>query len=146
MNRPSPAMQLLAERVIGWEKRAYKTASSPKPVVAVVCEKLRPGLGMLMGSGGFRILLTRALTRATLLEPSLRAAHVTSEGGLVIENGSTPLDHKKLEAASIALVAELLGLLAAFIGENLTIQFVREAWPRLLFNKNPDPDSGGKKK
>src|SRR5688500_6374489 len=146
MNKPTPAMQLLAERVIGFEKRAYKSASSAKPVVAVACEKLRPALGMLMGNGGFRVLLTRALARATVLEPSLQAARVTIEGGLVIENGSTPLDQKKLEAGSIALVAELLGLLAAFIGENLTIQFVREAWPRLSFNKNPNSDSGGKKK
>lgn len=145
MNKPTPAMRLLAERVIGFEKRAYKTASSAKPVVAVVCEKLRPELGMLMGNGGFRVLLTRALARATVLEPSLQAARVTSEGGLVIESGSTPVDQKKLEAGSVLLVAELLGLLTAFIGENLTIQFVREAWPTLSFH-NPNSDSGGKTK
>jgi hypothetical protein len=138
-------MHLLAERVIGWEKRAYKTASSAKPVVAVVCEKLRPGLGILMGNGGFRVLLTRALARATVLEPALQTARVTTDGALVIESGSTPLDQKKLEAGSITLVAELLGLLTAFIGETLTIQFVREAWPRLSFNKNPNSDSEGKK-
>jgi hypothetical protein len=139
-------MHLLAERVIGFEKRAYKSASSAKPVVAVVCDKLLPALGMLMGNGGFRVLLTRALARAAALEPSLRAARVTIEGALIIESGSAPLDQKKLETGSILLVAEVLGLLNAFIGENLTIQFVREAWPRLSFNKSPNSGSGGKKK
>ena len=138
-------MQLLAERVIGWEKRAYKTASSAKPVVAVVCEKMQPALGMLMGNGGFRVLLTRALARATLLEPSLQAARVTNEGALVIESGSTPLDQKKLEAGSIALVAEALGLLDAFIGEKLTIRFVRDAWPKLLLTGISKTDSRGTK-
>lgn len=145
MNNPSPAMRLLAERVIGFEKRAYKSANSAKPLVAVVCEKLQPALGMLMGNGGFRVLLTRALARATVLESSLQAARVTSEGGLVIESGSTPLDQKKLEAGSIALVAELLGLLTAFIGETLTIQFVREAWPKLIFKGISKTDSRGSK-
>ena len=145
MNNPSPQMRLVAERVIGWEKRAYKSASSAKPVVAVVCEKMQPALGMLMGNGGFRVLLTRALARATLLEPSLQAARVTNEGALVIESGSTPLDQKKLEAGSIALVAEALGLLDAFIGEKLTIRFVRDAWPKLLLTGISKTDSRGTK-
>ena len=145
MNNPSPQMRLVAERVIGWEKRAYKTASGAKPVVAVVCEKMQPVLGMLMGNGGFRVLLTRALARATLLEPSLQAARVTNEGALVIESGSTPLDQKKLEAGSIALVAEVLGLLEAFIGEKLTIRFVRDAWPKLLLTGISKTDSRGTK-
>jgi hypothetical protein len=138
-------MRLVAERVIGWEKRAYKSASSAKPVVAVVCEKMQPALGMLMGNSGFRVLLTRALARATLLEPSLQAARVTNEGALVIENGSTPLDQKKLEAGSIALVAEVLGLLDAFIGEKLTIRFVRDAWPKLLLTGISKTNSRGTK-
>jgi hypothetical protein len=136
-------MRLLAERVIGWEKRAYKSATPAKPVVAVVCEKLQPTLGVLMGNGGFRVLLTRALARATALEPSLKAARVTVEGTLEIENGSIPLDEKKLEAGSIVLVAEILGLLTAFIGETLTIQFVREAWPKLQFTGTSKTDSRG---
>jgi hypothetical protein len=31
----------------------------------------------------------------------------------------------------VALVAQLLGLLAAFIGESLMLQIVRDVWPQL---------------
>jgi hypothetical protein len=32
---------------------------------------------------------------------------------------------------SVVLVAQLLALLVAFIGENLTLRMVREVWPKL---------------
>jgi hypothetical protein len=32
----------------------------------------------------------------------------------------------------IVLVAQLLGLLVAFVGERLTLKIVREVWPNLL--------------
>jgi hypothetical protein len=32
----------------------------------------------------------------------------------------------------VVLVAQLLGLLVAFVGERLTLKIVREVWPNLL--------------
>ena len=34
----------------------------------------------------------------------------------------------------MVLVAQLLGLLVAFIGETLTLRLVREVWPKLPLN------------
>jgi hypothetical protein len=41
------------------------------------------------------------------------------------------VDPKEIAEGSIVLVAQLLGLLVAFIGENLTVRLVREVWPKL---------------
>jgi hypothetical protein len=35
----------------------------------------------------------------------------------------------------IVLVAQLLGLLMVFIGENLMLRMAREVWPKLSFNE-----------
>ena len=139
-------MRLLAERIIASEKLAYKkTEQGGRPVVTIVCQKLRPVLGMLMGHGGFRVLLSRSLALATAKSSSFQAARVTDDGALILDSQSTPPEQKKLEEGSVILVAELLGLLNAFIGKDLTVQFVREAWPRLSVKNNPISDSGGKK-
>jgi len=34
----------------------------------------------------------------------------------------------------VVLLAQLLGLLVAFIGEDLTLRLVREVWPKLSIN------------
>jgi hypothetical protein len=91
------------------------------------------------------VLLSRALARATVEAPSLQALHLTADGALIFDSASTPPDPKKLDDGSVILVAELLGLLNAFIGEALTVQFLREAWPRLSFKNNLNSDSGDKK-
>ena len=146
MSKPTPFMRLLAERVIASEKLAYKKSEiAGRPVVVIVCQKFRPVLGMLMGNGGFRVLLARSLTLATAQSPSLQAAHVTDDGALIFNSGAIQPDPKKLEEGSVILVAELFGLLNAFIGEDLTVQFVREAWPKLSFKNNPNSDQRGKK-
>ena len=145
MSKPTPFMRVLAERIIASEKLSYqKSEQAGRPVVAIVTQKLHPVLGMLMGNGGYRVLLSRALARATVEAPSLHALHLTAEGALIFDSASTP-DPKQLDEGSVILVAELLGLLNAFIGEALTVQFLREAWPRLSFKNNLNSDSGDKK-
>ena len=138
-------MRLLAERIIASEKLGYKKSEQGRPIAAIVSQKLRPVLGMLMGNEGYRVLLSRALARATVEAPSLRTARITVEGVLIFDPASPLPDRKKLEEGSIIVVAELLGLLNAFIGEDLTVQFVREAWPRLSLKNNLNSDSGDKK-
>ena len=34
----------------------------------------------------------------------------------------------------IVMVAQLLGLLVAFVGEKITLRLVREGWPNVAFN------------
>ncbi len=43
------------------------------------------------------------------------------------------LDPDELFEGGVVLVAHLLGLLVAFIGEGLTLHLMREIWPKVLF-------------
>ena len=43
-------------------------------------------------------------------------------------------DPDKLFEGRVVLLAQLLGLLVAFIGENSTFRVVREVWPKVLLD------------
>jgi len=97
------------------------------------CEKLRPHLATLMGDGGFRALLSRALADTEV--PWLRAVHVKPDGSLGgLEELHVQLDLDEFFEGRIVLLAQLIGLLVAFIGENLTLRLVREVWPNVPLN------------
>ena len=91
-------------------------------------ETLRPQLATLLGRAGFCSLLARGLALAGREAPWLRTLHVNPNGSL---HGGGEVTAKQIAAGDVLLLAELLGLLVAFIGEGLTLQIVREAWPKL---------------
>ena len=75
-------MREFAERLIAYETRG-NNSSETKPLAAfLVDEKLRRHLATLMGSLGFRALLSRALVLANAEVPWLRAVHVKTDGSL----------------------------------------------------------------
>ena len=128
-------MRDLAERLIAHETRANKSSGTRIPAAFPVGEKLRPKLATLIGDTGFRALLSRALARARAEVPSLRAVQVEGDGSL---GGLTEFDAQAdpAEAAEgrVVLLAQLLGMLVAFIGEDLTLRLVRDVWPKFSLN------------
>jgi hypothetical protein len=98
-----------------------------------------------MGNVGFRALLSRALALAHPEAAWLRAVQVKADGSLagldIVDVQAGPAG---LANGNAVLVAQLLGLLEAFIGENLTLHLVREVWPKLSLN-NLDFGKGDKK-
>jgi hypothetical protein len=95
-------------------------------------EKLSPHLATLMGNAGFRGLLVRSLALANEEVRWLRAVHVTSNGSLTgLQELQAQLAPKLFFEGRIVLLAQLLGLLAAFIGEDLVLRLLRRAWPKL---------------
>jgi len=140
MNRATPKMREFAERLIAHETKGNISSAANPPAAFHVCEKLRPRLVTLMGSGGYRALLSRALTLAKDEIPWLAAVRVKADGSLEgLDEFKAQVDPKEFAEDSVVLLAQLLGLLEAFIGENLTVRLVREVWPKLSFN---DPVSG----
>jgi len=132
MSQATPLMRNIAERLIAYEASESKSSGTRTGADFPVCEKLRPHLSTLMGSTGYRALLSRALARAQVEIPSLRAVQVDADGSMTgfdkLEVQAAP---DELARAPVALVVQLLGLLAAFIGEDLMLQIVRDAWPQL---------------
>ena len=125
-------MRDFAERLIAYEMRENKSSETKKLAACLVSEKLRPLLTTLMGNLGFRSLLSRALALANADVPWLRAAHVKADGSLEgLDELGTQADPDEIFEGCVILLARLLGLLVAFISENLTLQLVRETWPKL---------------
>ena len=127
----------LAERLIALETGGKKSSRTGTLAAFPVCERLGPVLSTLMGETGFRMVLSRAVVRAQAEVPSLSIVQVQADGSL---SGLDKLDKADgngqpqpgdLANGSVVVVAELLGLLVAFIGEAVTLQIVAEVWPKL---------------
>jgi hypothetical protein len=138
VSRASSQIRRLAERLVAAEKHLDPTAADKVPAPFRVCEKLRPELATLMGRTGFHALLSRALAMARREVDWLGTVTLTEDGSLGGEGLEKPSAEELAEGSKL-LVAELLGLLEAFIGENLTVRLVREVWPELPLDDDPFP-------
>ena len=128
-------MRAFAEHLISFETRESKSSGTSPPPAFPVGEKLRPHLANLMGNAGFRALLARSLALTNAEVPWLRAVHVNSDGSLEgLDELEGQVGADKFFEGRVALLAQLLGLLVAFIGEHLTLLLVREVWPKLSLN------------
>jgi len=135
MSRATPKMRDFAERLIAHETRENKSSETKTSGPFLVGEKLRPHLAPLMGNVGFRALLSRALALANAEVPLLRAMHIKADGSFDgLDELGAQVDPDEIFKGRVVLLAQLLGLLVAFIGEDLTLRLVREVWPKLSLN------------
>lgn len=135
MSRATPQMRAFAEDLIACETGETRFAETKHPADFPVFEKLRSPLATLMGNGGFRALLSRALALARAEVPWLRAVHVKADGALAwVEELHPPLAPAEFLEGRVVLLAQLLGLLVAFIGPGLTARLIGEIWPKILLN------------
>ena len=145
MNRATPKMRDFAERLIAYETKGNKSSETKTAAIFPVVEKLRPHLATLMGKLGFRALLSRALALAGAEVPWLRAVHVKADDSFEgLADLGTQVDPSELFEGRVVLLAQMLGLLVAFIGEDLTLRLVRDVWPKLSLN-GADSGKGDKK-
>jgi hypothetical protein len=142
MNRATPKMRSVAKRLMASEAPTNRRSPGKKPPAFDVADRLRSHLIPLMGIGGFRALFSRALALATVEVTWLRAVQVKANGSL---EGPEALPAQvglaEFLEGRIVLLAQLLGLLSAFIGPNLTSRLVGEIWPEIPLD-NLDFDSG----
>lgn len=138
MNRATPQMRTIARRLLAVEiENAGKTGSA---AALPVTDKLRPHLAALMGSGGVRALFGRSLALACAEVPWLQSARVNQAGAFegldALAAGRPPAEYLE---GSVILLAQLLGLLVAFIGPSLTSRLIGEVWPQIPL---PERDFG----
>jgi hypothetical protein len=132
MDQATQEMRNFAERLIAHDAKGNKTSEADTTGAFLVVEKLRPHFATLTGKVGFRALLSRALALANAEVSWLRAVHVKADGSLegLDELGVQVGPDESLEGR-VVLLARLLGLMATFIGANLTARLVRDVWPKL---------------
>ena len=132
MSRATSQMRNFAKRLMAHEAGGNESSEKKNRAAFPVFEKLHPHLATLMGNAGFRSLLSRSLALANEEFRWLRAVHVRSDGSLEgLEGLHAQLAPEVFFEGETVLLAQLLGLLLAFIGENLTVRLVREVWPNL---------------
>jgi hypothetical protein len=145
MNRATPQMRSIAQRLIKYETPGKDPSETTDTSIFRVTDRLRPQLAMLMGNGGFRALLARALALASAEVSWLREVRVkadsTLEGLAALHASLKPAEYRE---GRVVLLAQLLGLLVAFIGPALTSRLMREIWPQLAAD-NVDFGNGDRK-
>jgi hypothetical protein len=132
MNQATPGMRNLARELIVNEPLTNESSAFQTREVFCSTERLRPHLVNLMGKGGYRALLARALVQTSAEVPWLDAVTVDADGNL---KGLAVL-HSRIDPAeflegNVVVLAQLLGLLIALIGPDLSARLMGEIWPKM---------------
>jgi hypothetical protein len=123
-----------ARRLSDYEAKG-RESTQPPPAHFRACERLCAHLATLTGKDGVRELRSCALERAKAEVDWLRVVKVKEDGGWEgFEELRAQRSREELLRSEAVLLAQLLGLLVAFIGERLTLGQVRETWPRFPLN------------
>lgn len=132
MNRASRQMRSFARHLRTHETLRNKSAVAKTPTAFHVTDRLRPHLATLMGNSGYQAFLSRALALASVEVSWLRAVHVNADGTLAgLEACHEHLKPAEFIEGEVVLLAHLLGLLVAFIGQSLTLRLVGDIWPQI---------------
>jgi hypothetical protein len=114
------------------QRGAGETSAVEFAAAGAVFSKLRAHLGRLIGTAGVDALFHRARALASPEFPGLQVVRIEPDGRLTRIDGLTPDSAEDQTARSLlALLANLLGLIALFIGEDLVLRVIGEVWPDL---------------
>ena len=140
MRRAIPTRNNLAMALVACEAKAIGSSHAEFPAGCSAIEKLRPHLASLMGNAGLNALINRARALGSSDVQWLGTTAAKMQGSLEeLHEVGSQLEADEFSEGCIILLSHLLGLLATFIGQDLTLRIVREIWPEL----SPDePDVG----
>jgi hypothetical protein len=128
-------MRDLARRLLALEAANQSADVAHVHEAVRVCEKLRIALMRLAGSDGFASLLRRAVALARIEVPALERVTVNPDCSMEgLEEVAADATDGGVDAPA-SITAHLLSLLVTFIGEPLTLRFVREGWPDASFDE-----------
>lgn len=122
-------MRELAEELLAIEEAAHSEGHTPAQNAGRVYEKLRGQLTRFAGVDGFTSLFRRALAVARIEIPALECLQVKGDGSIEGFEAVSAAAADGGHEAAVVLTANLLTLLATFIGEPLTRRLVKDAWP-----------------
>ncbi len=127
----TPIPKEFAQQLLAYEETSGQPAEGKDSAAFRVCEKLRGPLGKVLGVGGFRSLLSRALALTCEEVPWLCALQVKADGTLEgLDELEAKLDPRAITEGEAVLVGQLLGLLIIFIGPALTLGLLHNIWPK----------------
>jgi hypothetical protein len=132
MRKPDRSLQELARRAIKTRLAGPATSAAAAQAMQGSCGELYRVLETVMGPAGLQALIGRAIQLTARDHPWLTrvtpgTAVDCALSGLTEAAG--PLEAGDATEGCAALLASILWLLITFIGEDLTLRFVRHAWP-----------------
>jgi hypothetical protein len=133
-----PAAQVLARRVLRHETGGRAEPAALAEAAERADARLRGRLAGLIGQTGYTSLVARAVRLAQAEVPALERVTVDAlatgvEGSLhgVREFARASGDAGAAEAGLSTILAHVIGLLGTFIGEDLALRLIHDAWPEL---------------
>ena len=132
MISPSPTLRFFAGSLIAYEASLAPSALAVLPSAFPVTEKLRPVIATYVGRSGYHALIYRSLILAREEVPWLGKVEISADGSLKnLTDLAIHEDSDEASAGNEILLARLLELMVAFIGEILIQQLVHDLWPVL---------------
>lgn len=135
MMERSPAVDDLVRRLLQQEAGGAHDTESLAAAVERACRKLSGELETLVGRGGVAALLGRAVNLAKREFAFLGTVRLQMEGPVALDGLREALQGRggaEAQAASVALLAHLLGLLVNLVGEDLGLRPVMNVWANVL--------------
>lgn len=138
----NPAQRELATQLLAQEQQG-DSAQERAAAAARVYEKLQLHLAPLVGGTGFRALFARSITLTAPRFPFLAGLTEVkpddAAGALrACLQAETP---EVVTEVAVSVFGAFLSLLATYVGERLTAQLLRAAWPSL--GERPHNESPG---
>jgi hypothetical protein len=130
MKKPSPADVDAARRLLTYEGGSGGSAEECAAAAGRVYEKLQLQFAPLVGSAGFQSLFARSAKLAQGEFPCLGES-AALESSTKLRECLRAQEPDAITAAAAALFGAFLGLLTPFIGERLTTEVLRRAWPAI---------------
>ena len=133
MSSPSPEVRAVVRRMMG-DAVGHADTRARVEVAERMLDAFDGRLSSFVGKAGFRLLLSRALRRAQREHTILQTVSTESETNRYLpglEEQAALTAPEAVAAAVESLMAELIALVARFLGADLAIRMVRESIPDL---------------
>jgi hypothetical protein len=135
MIQRSTARDDVMKRLLEHEAGGARDAASLAAAVARACQKLSRELEALVGRGGVAALLGRAVNLTMREFPFLAGVQAQADAPPSFDALQESLRDRapaEADAASVALLSNLAGLLVDLLGEDLGLRPVVNVWPTVL--------------
>jgi hypothetical protein len=132
MRQATPQLRELARRLFAREAKKSRSPVALAEALDESCRRLHARLDPLIGAGGFRALLARALHLAAKEFPWLDAVRVDEHPACTLKGlreAVKGLEASQVKEAFALVLANVIWLLVSFIGEDIAFGLVKEVWP-----------------
>jgi hypothetical protein len=132
MRQATPQLKSLAQRLLAHEAKKSPSPAKLAEALEVCCQRLHKRLDSLVGAGGFRALLDRALFLAKKEHPWLEGVEIQAYPGCELKALNEAMAGRQpgeIRETLTIILANVIWLLVTFIGEDIVYGLIEEAWP-----------------